>query len=161
MSDITNAQNEAQAQDQKSGFFDLHVAGVGYLNRIRTVVPKNKKGDSFLACSISAMRGSADDVEFTKFDLRVSGSDAKEAIKLLESAVNAKKAVIVGFKLGDIYPEIFTFEKGDKKGEQGIVIKGRLLQVKFAKVDGKAVDLPQKTPAAGADDLPATGTDGQ
>ena len=159
MSNVTNTQNDAQGQDQKTGFFDLHVAGVGYLNRVRTVTPK--KGDPFLACSISAMRGSADDVEYTKFDLRVSGSDAKEVIKLLEPEVNAKKAVIVGFKLSDIYPEVFTFEKGEKKGEQGIVIKGRLLQIKFAKVDGKTVDLPQKESAAGTDDLPKTGTDDQ
>lgn len=154
MSDITNAQNNAQGQQsQNSGFFDLHANGVGYLNRIRIVKPK--KGDEFYACSISAMRGSMDDVEYTKFDLRVSGSDAKEAIKFLESAVNAKKAVIVGFKLGDFYPEIFTFEKGEKKGETGIVIKGRLLQVKFAKVDGAPVVLP----ATNAD-AKSTGTHG-
>ena len=36
-------------------FFDLHVEGVGYLNRVRTVQPK--KGQEFLACTVSAMRG--------------------------------------------------------------------------------------------------------
>ena len=57
-----NAQN-AQGQDQNSGYFDLHATGVGYLNRPRTVTPR--KGEKFLACSISAMRGSADEVEYT------------------------------------------------------------------------------------------------
>ena len=126
-------------------FFDLHVEGVGYLNRVRTVRPK--KGQEFLACTISAMRGAAGQVEYTKFDCRVSGSLAKEIVRLLEPEVAAKKSVIVGFKLGDIYPEVFTYEKGERKGQQGVSIKARLLKVKFAKVDGQAVALPESPKA--------------
>jgi hypothetical protein len=55
--------------------------------------------------------------------------------------------VIVGFRLGDIYPEKFTYESGDRKGEMGVVIKGRLLKVRFAKVDGKHADLPAQAVA--------------
>ena len=62
-------------------FFDLHVEGVGYLNRVRTVRPK--KGQEFLACTISAMRGAAGQVEYTKFDCRVSGAEAKQMVRLL------------------------------------------------------------------------------
>ena len=131
-----------------SVFFDLHVEGVGYLNRVRTVQPK--KGQEFLACTISAMRGAAGQVEYTKFDCRVSGTQAKEIVRLLEPDVAAKKAVIVGFKLGDIYPEVFTYEKGERKGQQGVSVKGRLLKVKFAKVDGQAVTLPESTETVGA-----------
>lgn len=126
-------------------FFDLHVEGVGYLNRVRTVRPK--KGQEFLACTISAMRGAAGQVEYTKFDCRVSGAEAKQMVRLLEPEVAAKKSVIVGFKLGDIYPEVFTYEKGERKGQQGVSIKARLLKVKFAKVDGQAVALPESPKA--------------
>ena len=101
-----------------------------------------KKGQEFTACTIAAMRGAAGQVEYTKFDCRVSGTEAKQIVRLLEPEVAAKKSVIIGFKLGDIYPEAFTFEKGERKGEQGVSIKGRLLKVKFAKVDGEAVTLP-------------------
>ena len=124
----------------QSAFFDLHVEGVGYLNRVRTVRPK--KGQEFLACTISAMRGAAGQVEYTKFDCRVSGAEAKQMVQLLDPEVAAKKSVIVGFKLGDIYPEVFTYEKGERKGQQGVSVKGRLLKVKFAKVEGQAVALP-------------------
>ena len=129
-------------------FFDLHVEGVGYLNRVRTVRPK--KGKEFLACTVSAMRGAAGQVEYTKFDCRVSGTVAKEVVQLLEPDVAAKKSVIVGFKLGDIYPEVFTYEKGERKGQQGVSIKARLLKVKFAKVEGQAVSLPESANAAEA-----------
>ena len=50
----------------------------------------------------------------------------------------------MGFKLGDIYPEKFVYENGDRKGEVGMVIKGRLLKVRFAKVDGANVVLPTR-----------------
>lgn len=131
---------QSQATSQSS-FFNLHVEGVGYLNRVRTVKPK--KGQEFLACTVSAMRGSTNDLGYTKFDCKVSGAEAQKIIKLLELDVEDEKPVIIGFKIGDIYPELFTFEKGDRKGQQGVSIKGRLLRVKFAKVNGVAVDLPQ------------------
>jgi hypothetical protein len=146
MSHLTNPATSANASGnaaERNSFFDLHVQGVGYLNRIRDV--KVKKGQ-FLACSISAVRGDVSDVDYTKFDVRVTGSEAKEIVKRLKAEVDAKKAVIVGFKLGDIYPEKFVYENGDRKGEVGVVIKGRLLKVRFAKVDGVIVDLPKETP---------------
>ncbi len=43
-----------QANSQPS-YFNLHVEGVGYLNRVRTVKPK--KGQEFLACTVAALRG--------------------------------------------------------------------------------------------------------
>lgn len=133
-------QPQVQSQAQ-SVYFNLLVEGVGYLNRVRTVKPK--KGQEFLACTVSAMRGSTADLGYTKFDCRVSGADAQKVIKLLEQDVVDEKPVLIGFKIGDIYPEMFTYAKGDKEGQQGVSIKGRLLRVKFAKVNGEAVDLPQ------------------
>jgi len=131
---------QSQASSQSS-FFNLHVEGVGYLNRVRTVKPK--KGQEFLACTVSAMRGSTDSIGYTKFDCRVSGADAQKIVKRLEPEVAAEKSVIIGFRIADIYPETFTFERGEKKGQTGVSIKGRLLRIKFAKVNGEAIDLPQ------------------
>jgi len=140
-------------------YFNLHVEGVGYLNRVRTIKPK--KGQPFLACTVSALRGSDAEVSYTKFDCRVSGADAQEVVKRLEADVNAEKSVLVGFRIADIYPELFTFEKGDRKGETGVAIKGRLLRIKFAKVNGQAIEVPQPvrptdTPQgeSGGDDVP-------
>ena len=140
-----------QASSQPS-YFNLHVEGVGYLNRVRTIKPK--KGQEFLACTVAALRGSDSDVSYTKFDCRVSGADAQAIVKRLEDDVAAEKAVIIGFRIADIYPELFTFEKGDRKGQPGVSIKGRLLRIKFAKVNGKSVDVPQPASADEAEDVP-------
>lgn len=141
--------SEQSQQANESSYFNLHVEGVGYLNRVRTVTPKSKKkGQEFLACTVSAMRGSTDDVGYTKFDCRVSGSDAQAVVRRLEADVTAQKKVIIGFRIADIYPEIFTYENGERQGQSGVSIKGRLLRVKFAKVDGEPIALPQSTTEA-------------
>jgi hypothetical protein len=141
----------SQASSQPS-YFNLHVEGVGYLNRVRTVKPK--KGQEFLACTVAALRGSDSDVSYTKFDCRVSGADAQAIVKRLEDDVAAEKAVIIGFRIADIYPEMFTFEKGDRKGQPGVSIKGRLLRIKFAKVNGEPIDVPQPAHAEERESVP-------
>ena len=140
------------SQASSPSFFNLHVEGVGYLNRVRTVKPK--KGQEFLACTVAALRGSDSDVSYTKFDCRVSGADAQAIVKRLENDVAADKAVIIGFRIADIYPEMFTFEKGDRKGQPGVSIKGRLLRIKFAKVNGEPIDVPQPARAEERESVP-------
>ena len=142
---------QSQATSQSS-FFNLHVEGVGYLNRVRTVKPK--KGQEFLACTVAALRGSDSDVCYTKFDCRVSGADAQAIVKRLENDVAADKAVIIGFRIADIYPEMFTFEKGDRKGQPGVRLKGRLLRIKFPKVIGEPIDVPQPARAEERESVP-------
>lgn len=122
-----------------SKFFDLHTTGLGYLNRIRIVKPK--KGDSFLACSISALRGDSQDPETSKFDLRISGAHAQACVEFLKNSVDADQKVLVGFKIGDIYPEMFEVSKDGEK-QIKMIIKGRLLQIVWAKIDGVPVNLP-------------------
>ena len=84
---------QSQATSQSS-FFNLHVEGVGYLNRVRTVKPK--KGQEFLACNVAAMRGSTADLSYTKFDCKVSGAEAQKIVKMLEADVAAEKLPVAG-----------------------------------------------------------------
>jgi hypothetical protein len=122
-------------------YFDLHASGVGYLNRVRLVEPKRSK--PFLAVDIMALHGSIEDVEYTRFDCRVSGSAAKDAIMALKNAIEDKNTkVLVGFKLGDLYAETFTYQRGERAGQVGISLKARLLQINWAKVNGRQVPIP-------------------
>ena len=120
-------------------YFDLHTSGVGYLSRVRDVPIKR---ESFLACTISALRGESSSTEYTKFDCRVSGADAKMIVNLLRMQANDQdKKVLIGFVIGDTYPESFVFDdKGTKTTK--LVTKGRLLRITFAKVNGVPVDFP-------------------
>lgn len=124
-------------QNASTGFFDLHITGLGYLNRIREVTPK--RGNAFWACDIAALTGAADDVSYTRFDCRVSGREAERLVKRCEQAVNMDKKVLIGFKLGDLWTDTFVYQKGKRQGETGISLKARLLFVSWIKINGDMV----------------------
>lgn len=145
---------------QEKTYFDLHITGLGYLNRIRDVTPK--KGDPFLACDIAALNGASNDVSYVRFDVRVSGTDAQHLIRRCQQAVDAEKKVMIGFRLGDLWTDTFTYSKGKRAGEQGVSLKARLLFVSWIKVDGDLVYKaePKSTDAdeRDADSAPAATT---
>lgn len=116
-------------------YFDLHTTGLGYLNRVREVTPK--EGNPFWSVSIAALRGSVDDVRYTHVECRVSGKQAQELVRQLKPAVEGKLRVLVGFTLSDLFAECFTYKNGDKAGQTGVSLKARLLRVSWAKVDGQ------------------------
>ena len=116
-------------------YFDLYTTGLGYLNRVREVTPK--EGSPFWSVSIAALRGSVDDVQYTHFECRVSGQQAQKLVRQLKPAVEGKLKVLVGFTLSDLFAEAFTFKNGDKAGETGVGLKARLLRISWAKVDGQ------------------------
>lgn len=121
----------------EKSFFDLHITGLGYLNRIREVKPK--KGDAFLACDITALNGPSDKVAYVRFDTRVSGSQAQHLVRRCVNAVEAEKKVLVGFRLGDLWSDIFTYAKGKHAGEHAVSLKARLLFISWVKIDGALV----------------------
>jgi Protein of unknown function (DUF3577) len=136
MTQTASASASTTTRSEKK-FFDLHIDGVGYLNRIRQVRPK--RGEPFLACDVSALVGPADAVEYRRFDCRVSGKDAQHLIRRCEQAVSEEKKVLVGFRLGDLWTDIFTYSKGPKEGQTGVSLKARLLLIRWIKVDGEMV----------------------
>ncbi|MDZ5738077.1 STY4534 family ICE replication protein [Pseudomonas asiatica] len=128
---MSNQSNEAK-------FFDLHTTGIGYLNRIREVKPRGK-GKPFWAVTVAALRGSTDNAEYTYIDCNAVGAEAETLIKRCQQAVEAGKKVLVSFRIGDMWADAFTYEKGEKKGQAGASLKGRLLFIGWIKVDGNLV----------------------
>ncbi len=136
------------AQQQPREFFNLHTSGIGYLNRVRWVETqgRGRKAEPFLACSISALRGSSDAPDYTYFDLRVSGEEAIALIDGLRDEVNDRRKVLVSFKIGDIYPHLYDRDVRDQKTgrstgqkEMATLIKGRLILINSISVDGEKV----------------------
>lgn len=133
------------SKNESTKYFDLHINGIGYLNRVREVTPQ--EGSPFLSITIAALRGSVDNVQFTHFECSVSGKKAQEIVRQLKSAVEGKLKVLIGFTLSDLYAEPFTFKNGDKAGETGVSLKARLLRVTWAKVDGQPFYTEQESAA--------------
>ncbi len=133
------------SNNEATKYFDLHTTGIGYLNRVREVTPK--EGNPFLSVTIAALRGSVEQAQYTHFECRVSGKQAQEIVRQIKPAVEGKLKVLLGFTLSDLFGESFTFKHGDKSGETGISLKARLLRVSWAKVDGQPFYKEQKLAA--------------
>jgi hypothetical protein len=146
--------------DSNEKYFDLHIKGIGYLNRARKVTPK--RADAFLAVDVTALHGLSGDVQKTRFDCRVVGETAKDVIERLMPLINEKRQlrsngttlshkVLAGFHLSDLYAEPFNYQKGEREGEIGISLKTRLLRLDWVKVDGNlfyqaSSDAPNRQP---------------
>ncbi len=119
-------------------FFNLHIQGLGHLSRAREVTPQ--RGQAFLAVTITAIFGSADNVQRTRFDCRVVGQEAERLVREHMEAINDRDTkVLCGFRIGDLYTETFTYEKGERAGETGVSLKARLLRLEWVKIDGETV----------------------
>lgn len=157
-----NRQSQA-AQQSEVTYFDFTCSGIGYLNRIRDVNPR-EGGPAYVACTINVLVGPSNKVTYRSFDLRVVGKQALEAIDIIYNAMqNDQDKVIVSFRAGDARPDSYTINKRDNRGneqpETRFGLKGRLLQITSAKINGQPVELPQieqhDAPASDAhDDAP-------
>jgi hypothetical protein len=141
----------AKQTQEVVSYFNLHTQGIGYLNRIREV--PIRRGQPFLACDIAALHGAADAVEYTRFDCKVSGAEAERLIRRCMDAVQAEKKVLLAFRIGDLWVDPFLYEKGERQGQPGASLKGRLLFIEWIKVDGV---LEYKAPARQEAIAPAT-----
>ena len=127
--------------DHETKYFDLLTSGLGYINRVREDTPE--EGNSFTSVTLAALRGSADNAQYTHFESRVAGRQAKAVVQELRSLIEGDHKVLVGFTLSDLYPEVFTYKKGEKAGQTGISLKARLLRIGWAKVDGEPIEIEQ------------------
>ena len=125
------------AKNGSESYFDLHIQGVGYLNRVREV--SVRKGPPYLSCTIAALRGSAGAVEKTYLDCRVVGQEATDVVRRFAGEVDQRK-VLIGFKAGDLWLDRFIYgERSPKAGQAGAAMKARLLAIQFVKIDGAMV----------------------
>jgi len=138
-----------QPTTQAVSYFNLHTQGIGYLNRVREV--QVRRGQPFMACDIAALHGHIDDVEYTRFDCKVSGGEAERLVREHMADVAAERKVLIGFRIGDLWTDAFMYEKGERQGQPGASLKGRLIFIDWIKVDGQSVYKAPARPQANAD----------
>ncbi len=123
-------------------YFDLHTSGIGYLNRARVVKPTSgKKFKPFTAVSISALFGNSDDVQYSRYDVTCVTDDTAALIQKYQEEINNDSSkVICQFVISDSYAEPFKTKEGDMRA----VNKGRLLSIRFIKINGAIVYQEEK-----------------
>lgn len=142
--------SQSSAVAGEATYFDLHTQGLGYLNRISEVTPS--RGKAFLACTIAALNGPTEAPEYRYFDVTVCGAEAQLLVNRYAEAVHQGRKVLMGFRLGDLWTDLFRYRRGDKAGKTGVSLKARLLFISWIKVDGQLVyqARPNAEPETGA-----------
>jgi len=147
-------------------YFDLHIDGIGYLNRVREIRPR-RGGEPFLAVDIAALHGSSEAPQRTRFDCRVVGEEARRVLQEVIPAIQAHLPVLATFRLGDLYAEPFTYRHGERAGETGISLKARLLRLGWVRVNGEPFweahrcDAAAEAPERSGDEPVDQGSDSQ
>ncbi|EGU34605.1 hypothetical protein VII00023_03788 [Vibrio ichthyoenteri ATCC 700023] len=122
--------------NNNANYFDIHTSAFGFINRVRKVVPN--RGEPFWAADFSACRGDAG--EKTYFDVKVVGTEANALFEQhLANFEQGKDKVTASIVIGDLRVELFTYKAGEKKGQTGVSLKGRLLRFKYLKVNDEVV----------------------
>lgn len=142
-----------QPNAQPTTYFNLHTHGIGYLNRVREVPVR--RGQPFMACDIAALHGASDDVEYTRFDCKVAGGEAERLVRQYMPDVQAERKVLIAFRIGDLWTDAFVYEKGERQGQPGASLKGRLIFIEWIRVDGQPV---YKAPARTETSAPTEAT---
>lgn len=137
-----STQTNAQTAQPKA--YNLHTTGMGFVNRLRFVNPEKGKGKSkgYWSVSIGALYGVEDEngrCESSLYDLNVVGKVAKDSVQTLQAAFNEGKKIFVEFKAGDTRSEHYQYKNGERAGQWGSCIKGTLLQLRKAWVNGELV----------------------
>lgn len=128
--------SQSTSNPNEKPFFDLHTTGTGYVQRVREVPVKNgRKAQPFLACTIAALVGPANNPSYRYFDVKVSGAEAKKLIQGYIGVDDPKQRPLVRFRLGDLWGDPFLRPKGERKGEAAASLKARLL--KAERIDPK------------------------
>ena len=129
-------------QTQQTRYFNTRTEGVGFVNRIRRVHPK--QGAPYLSCTINMMSG-LNGEKRSPVNVNIFGQ-AKEVIeKLLQeqphledtgaSFGNGKTPTVTcGFIIGDIESDLYWSERNQKHVPVG---KGRLFGINFLNINGQ------------------------
>jgi hypothetical protein len=138
-----NMSNAAQTTTQNA-YFDCITKAFGYVNDPRLVTPK--KGSPYLALRFTALIGSKTEPVKLKYEVNVTGLEAKELTKLLiekqDAAKPARLVIQASVEIGDAQPDSYS----DKNGNPVLIMRGRLLKFAYLKI-GDDILTPVATPA--------------
>ena len=138
--DRTNAsQAKTSGVEPDEGYFHIYLQAMGYLNSVE--VNSKAADDTKVYVKFAALKGAADKVKYTYFDLLVTKEELRELIvSHREEIENKDTKVFVQLRVSDPYPKPFTYGKDHARaGELGATTGGFLYRIESMKIDGNLV----------------------
>lgn len=128
-------------QAQNQNYFDFTADAACYLNEIKWVQPRN--GNAYIAIRASILEG-LDGKNKIACDLTIRGQQADEVLQMFENAWpqgygSRSPKWFAGIRIGSLNSK--PFFRGN--GQPGSTLSGRLLAIKWLKIDGEEMEIPE------------------
>ena len=128
-------------QAQNQNYFDFTADAACYLNEIKWVQPRN--GNAYIAIRASILEG-LDGKNKIACDLTIRGQQADEVLQMFadvwpQGYGSRSPKWFAGIRIGSLNSK--SFFRGN--GQPGSTLSGRLLAIKWLKIDGEPVDIPE------------------
>ncbi len=128
-------------QAQSPNFFNFTAEGAAYINEVKWVQPKN--GNAYIAIRASILEG-LEGKNKIACDLTIRGQQAEEVLQMFENAWpqgygSRSPKWFAGIRIGSLNSK--SFFRGN--GQPGSTLSGRLLAIKWLKIDGEDMDIPE------------------
>ena len=128
-------------QAQQANYFNFTADAVAYVNEVKTVQPRN--GNVYIAIRASILEG-LDGKNKISCDLTIRGQQADEVLRMFADAWpqgygSRSPKWFAGIRIGSI--ESKSFFRGN--GQPGSTLSGRLLAIKWLKIDGEDMKIPE------------------
>lgn len=129
----------ASGNDADQSYFSIYLKAMGYVNSV--TVNSQSADDTKVYVKFAGLRGPADKVQYTYFDLLVTNQELRELlINHREEIENRDSKVFVQLRVSNPYPKPFTYGKDhERAGEISATTGGYLYRIDSMKVDGNLV----------------------
>lgn len=129
--------------NNQNNFFDFTADAVAFINEIRRVTPEKSKKGSFIALKVAILEGENGENR-SYCDLIARGAQAVAVLETLEQewpgpSNDGGPNWLASLRIGSLYAKAYTSRKGEAKA----VLGGRLLAIKWLKVDGERIEVPE------------------
>lgn len=130
-----------QANQSQANYFDFTAEAACYLNEIKWVQPRN--GNAYIAIRASILEG-LDGKNKIACDLTIRGQQADEVLQMFadvwpQGYGSRSPKWFAGIRIGSLNSK--SFFRGN--GQPGSTLSGRLLAIKWLKIDGEDMDIPE------------------
>ncbi|MFC0036660.1 DUF3577 domain-containing protein [Cardiobacterium valvarum] len=126
----------------QNNFFDFTADAVAFINEIKIHCSEKSKKGRFIGIKAAILEG--ENGENKVFcDLIVRGQQALQVLEHLQQGWpqgnGGDPNWLAGLRIGSLYAKAYTSRKGEAKA----VLGGRLLAIKWLKVDGERIEVPE------------------
>ena len=130
-----------QAQNQSQNYFNCTADAVAYVDEVKWVQPRN--GNAYIAIRASILEG-LDGKNKIACDLTIRGQQADEVLQMFadvwpQGYGSRSPKWFAGIRIGSLNSK--SFFRGN--GQPGSTLSGRLLAIKWLKIDGEEMEIPE------------------